>query len=45
VLGAATPKVGGQLSCPAKAIGRTGRDGPQIMSGPTGLGPSQIQSA
>jgi hypothetical protein len=45
VLGAVRPQLGGKLTCLAKALGRSGRNGPQIMSGPTGLGPSQIQSA
>ncbi len=38
-------KAGGPLRCFARAIGPQGRSGPQIMAGPTGLGPSQIQSA
>ncbi len=45
VLGAVAPKLGEKLTCLAEAVGRSGRAGPQIMSGPTGLGPSQIQSA
>jgi len=45
VLAAADSKVGGQLRCCARAISPQGRSGPQIMAGPTGLGPSQIQSA
>ncbi len=45
VLGAVAPRHGGKLSCFAKAVGRSGRRGPQVMSGPTGLSPSQIQSA
>jgi subtilase family serine protease len=45
VLKAAQPKANGQLRCFAKAIGPQGRSGPQVMAGPTGLGPSQIQSA
>ncbi len=44
VLGPAAPRLGGKLSCLAEAVGRAGQDGPQVMSGPTGLGPSQIQS-
>jgi subtilase family serine protease len=42
---AANPRAGGKLRCFARAIGPQGRSGPQIMAGPTGLGPSQIQSA
>jgi subtilase family serine protease len=42
---AANPKVGMAARCFAQAIGRKGRSGPQVMAGPTGLGPSQIQSA
>jgi subtilase family serine protease len=45
VLSAAHVKFGGALRCFAQAVGHAGRVGPQIMSGPTGLGPSQIQSA
>jgi subtilase family serine protease len=45
VLGAAHVKFGGPLRCFAQAIGRAGQAGPQVMAGPTGLGPSQIQSA
>lgn len=45
VLAAADSKVGGQLRCCARAISPQGRSGPQIMAGPTGLGPSQIESA
>jgi subtilase family serine protease len=45
VLKAADPKFGGALRCFAKAISPQGRTGPQLMAGPTGLGPSQIQSA
>ena len=45
VLGAVAPTSGGKLGCFGKAVGRSGRNGPQVMSGPTGLGPSQIQSA
>jgi subtilase family serine protease len=45
VLEAANTQAGGKLRCFARAIGPQGRSGPQIMAGPTGLGPSQIQSA
>ncbi len=46
VLGAAQGIVGGQMRCFSQAIGyQKGSLGPRIMSGPTGLGPSQIQSA
>jgi subtilase family serine protease len=45
VLGAAHVTFGGALQCFAKAIGKAGRAGPDVMAGPTGLGPSQIQSA
>jgi subtilase family serine protease len=45
VLSAANVKFGGALRCFAKAIGHGAQAGPQIMSGPTGLGPPQIQSA
>jgi subtilase family serine protease len=45
VLPAADPKAGGQLRCFARAVSPNGRSGPQVMAGPTGLGPSQIQSA
>ena len=38
------PKAGGALHCLGQAIGHS-RTGPELMSGPTGLGPSQIQSA
>jgi subtilase family serine protease len=44
VLAPAAAKVGGALRCFGEAIGGS-RTGPAIMSGPTGLGPSQIQSA
>jgi hypothetical protein len=44
VLAAAQPKAGGALRCLGQAIGSS-RTGPELMSGPTGLGPSQIQSA
>ena len=45
VLGAAKVNVGGPLRCFAKAIAHGHDRGPQIMAGPTGLGPKQIQSA
>jgi subtilase family serine protease len=45
VLAAAHPKFGGALRCFSQAVGRRGRQGPDVMAGPTGLGPSQIQSA
>jgi subtilase family serine protease len=45
VLGAVEVSVGGPLRCFAQAIAHGRGPGPQIMSGPTGLGPSQIQSA
>jgi subtilase family serine protease len=45
VLKAAQPKVGTAARCFAQAVGPKGRSGPQVMAGPTGLGPSQIQSA
>jgi subtilase family serine protease len=45
VLAAVAGRAGGQLRCFAKAITAAGRKGPDIMSGPTGLGPTQIQSA
>jgi subtilase family serine protease len=45
VLKAAGPQAGGMLRCFARAIGPQGKSGPQIMAGPTGLGPSEIQSA
>jgi subtilase family serine protease len=45
VLGAATTKVSSSLRCFGRAIRPEGDRGPQIMAGPTGLGPSQIQSA
>ena len=44
VLAAAQPKAGGALRCLGQAIGSS-RTGPELMAGPTGLGPSQIQSA
>jgi subtilase family serine protease len=46
VLAAARALVGGDLRCYAQAIGyQKGSLGPELMSGPTGLSPSQIQSA
>jgi subtilase family serine protease len=45
VLGAATTKVSSSLRCFGRAIRADGDRGPRIMAGPTGLGPSQIQSA
>ena len=45
VLEAADPQAGGKLRCFARAISPQGHSGPQVMAGPTGLGPSQIQSA
>jgi hypothetical protein len=45
VLGAAQVRFGGALRCFAQAIGHGSQAGPQVMAGPTGLGPSQIQSA
>jgi len=44
VLAAAQPKAGGALRCLGQAIGAS-RTGPDVMPGPTGLGPAQIQSA
>jgi subtilase family serine protease len=45
VLGAARTVAGGQLRCFSQAIANNKGLGPQIMAGPTGLGPTQIQSA
>jgi subtilase family serine protease len=45
VLGAADTVVGGQLRCFGEALATTRGLGPRIMSGPTGLGPAQLQSA
>lgn len=45
VLAAAEGRAGGQLSCFGRAIAKHGEAGPRIMPGPTGLGPTQIQSA
>jgi hypothetical protein len=45
VLGAVRTAVGGQLRCFSKAIASNRGLGPQVMAGPTGLGPKQIQAA
>jgi subtilase family serine protease len=45
VLGAVAVSAGGPLRCFAQAISNWQGLGPQIMAGPTGLGPTQIQSA
>src|SRR6478735_7823122 len=45
VLGAAAVAVGGKVRCFSQAIAHARQEGPQVMAGPTGLGPSQIQSA
>ncbi len=45
ILAAAAPRAGGPLRCFAQAIGHGQGPGPQIMAGPTGLSPTQIQSA
>ena len=42
---ATQPAYGGRLRCFAQALSRNGRSGPEVMSGPTGLGPTDIQSA
>ena len=39
------PAYGGRLRCFAQALSPHGRFGPEVMSGPTGLGPTEIQSA
>jgi subtilase family serine protease len=44
VLSAVRTTAGGQLRCFSSAIAAN-QGGPKIMAGPTGLGPSQIQSA
>lgn len=44
VLAAARPELAGALHCLGQAIGAS-PTGPRLMPGPTGLGPSQIQSA
>lgn len=43
-LGCANPLIW-QVQCFARAIRPAKQDGPEIMAGPTGLGPTQIQSA
>jgi subtilase family serine protease len=43
-LGCASPQTG-TVQCFGRAIRPTNQAGPQIMAGPTGLGPAQIQSA
>jgi subtilase family serine protease len=45
VLGAAGVAAGGNVRCFSQAISHGRSEGPQVMAGPTGLGPSQIQSA
>ena len=45
VLGAANVAVGNGLRCFSQALAHGRGLGPQVMAGPTGLGPSQIQSA
>ncbi len=45
ILGAAHVTVGGPLRCFATAVAHGEGLGPQLTSGPVGLGPSQIQSA
>ncbi len=45
ILAAATPRAGGPMRCFAEAIAHGRGLGPQVMAGPTGLGPKQIQSA
>ena len=45
VLGAVATKAGGPMRCFSQAIAHGKGLGPQIMAGPTGLGPKQIQSA
>jgi subtilase family serine protease len=45
VLGAVSGAAGRQLRCFSQAIAHGERLGPQIMAGPTGLGPSQVQAA
>jgi subtilase family serine protease len=44
-LGCAAPSLDGALQCLGRVIRPASQNGPQIMAGPTGLGPSQIQSA
>jgi hypothetical protein len=43
-LGCANP-LGGGIHCFGQAIRPAKQDGPELMAGPTGLGPTQIQSA
>ena len=45
VLSAVRTTAGGPLRCFSTAIASSSGAGPQVMAGPTGLGPSQIQSA
>ena len=45
VLGAVKVQAGGQLRCFGDALAHGAGLGPQIMAGPTGYGPTQIQSA
>jgi hypothetical protein len=45
ILAAARPRARGPVRCFAQAIAHGQGLGPQIMKGPTGLGPPQIQSA
>ena len=45
VLGAARVAVGDDVRCFSQVIAHGRQEGPQVMAGPTGLGPSQIQSA
>ena len=45
VLAAVAGRAGGQLRCFGRALRLSGDKGPNVMAGPVGLGPSQIQSA
>ncbi|MCW3063906.1 MAG: peptidase and in kexin sedolisin [Solirubrobacterales bacterium] len=45
VLGAVSTKVSSSLGCLGRAIRPASDPGPEVMAGPTGLGPTQIQSA
>jgi len=45
VLADVNTTAGGQLRCFSTAIASHQGAGPEIMAGPTGLGPKQIQSA
>jgi subtilase family serine protease len=45
VLGAVAGKAGGQLRCFGRAVSLSGDKGPNVMAGPVGLTPAQIQSA